>query len=170
MPGTVWIGDDGLVEKVTSKGQKAPAGFDAAPRVDVGDAVVYPGLIDLHSHIGFNAQPLWVDPEAGGERGPLGAPRPVARGRHLSRADPLAGVDLINGAPESTLAYIQVRALAGVPPPSRGGRARAGPRPTRWFGAWTTTRWACSRTPSVSTLTDTRELDKRVLDLRPGGY
>jgi hypothetical protein len=40
--GTVWIGDDGLVEKVTTAGQKAPAGFDAAPRVDVGDAVVYP--------------------------------------------------------------------------------------------------------------------------------
>jgi len=169
VPGTVWIGDDGLVEKVTGKGQKAPAGFDAAPRVDVGDAVVYPGLIDLHSHIGFNAQPLWVDPKR------------AAKGVPWEHHDQWPGADtypeqipwpawtLINGAPESTLAYIQVRALAGGTTAIQGwpGQSRAAanalvrsvdndqvgplPDPIR-----------------VSTLTDTRELDKRVLDLRAG--
>ena len=31
-------------------------------QVDVGDAFVYPGLTDLHSHIGFATLPLWHEP------------------------------------------------------------------------------------------------------------
>ena len=42
--GSVWLGDDGLVAAVTRAGDAEPAGFASAPRLDVGDALVLPGL------------------------------------------------------------------------------------------------------------------------------
>src|SRR5262245_54533976 len=112
VPGTVWIGDDGLVEKVTGKGQKAPAGFDAAPRVDVGDAVVYPGLIDLHSHIGFNAQPLWVDPNRPAKAGPGGHTAHGPGAATTPSQTPCPPGPLTTGPPKPPLPSIQGRRRA----------------------------------------------------------
>ncbi|MFP5377884.1 MAG: hypothetical protein ACLGIO_14035 [Acidimicrobiia bacterium] len=108
--GRVWLGDDGLVDAVTRRGQRAPSGFGAAPVVEVGDAVVHPGLVDLHSHLGYNTLPLWAHP---------GEPAPFAhRGIWPNRSSYGPSVawpawTLANAAPESLLAYVQVRALAG---------------------------------------------------------
>jgi 5-methylthioadenosine/S-adenosylhomocysteine deaminase len=60
--GRVWRGDDGLIDSVTPENAAAPAGFEKARVVDVKDAWVLPGLIDLHNHIGYNALPLWAEP------------------------------------------------------------------------------------------------------------
>ncbi|HET9444447.1 MAG TPA: hypothetical protein VFO65_14050 [Acidimicrobiales bacterium] len=108
--GRVWLGDDGLVSAVTRAGERAPKGFDDAPVLDVGDAVVHPGFVDLHSHLGYNTLPLWTEP---------------------SQATPFLHHDIWPGeatygprvgwpawtlakrAPECVLAYVQVRALAG---------------------------------------------------------
>ncbi|MDP9387021.1 MAG: hypothetical protein M3Q48_03630 [Actinomycetota bacterium] len=108
--GRVWLGDDGLVTAVTREGDAAPGGFGAAPVLDVGDAVIHPGFVDLHSHLGYNALPLWSDPTQTtaylhhdiwpGERsyGPqVGWP----------------AWTLATRAPHCLLAYVQVRALAG---------------------------------------------------------
>ena len=108
--GRVCIGDDGLVEAVTHSATEAmPAGFEDAPVVEV-DGVIYPGFIDLHSHVAYNTLPLWSDP---------------ARTKAYAHHDSWPGGDsyrneitwpawtLLNAAPESVLAYVQVRALAG---------------------------------------------------------
>ena len=42
-------------------GQRPPA-FANADVIDVGDAFVLPGFIDLHNHIGYNTLPLWTEP------------------------------------------------------------------------------------------------------------
>jgi len=109
-PGRIWMGGDGLVAAVTRVGDPEPAGFAAARRIDVGDAVIHPGFVDLHSHVGYNTLPLWVEPTQTtpflhhdiwpGEqsyRGAVGWP----------------AWTLLDRAPETLLAYIQVRALAG---------------------------------------------------------
>ena len=108
--GRVYIGDDGIVAAVTKGNAKAPAGFSKAPKVDVGSAFVYPGFVDLHSHIAYNTLPLWSDP---------------ARKKAYAHHDSWPGGEsykneitwpawtLLNAAPESVLAYVQVRALAG---------------------------------------------------------
>jgi 5-methylthioadenosine/S-adenosylhomocysteine deaminase len=57
-PGAVYVGDDGHLEAVRSVSQSAPAGFSNAERVETED-VIYPGLIDLHSHLAYNTLPLW---------------------------------------------------------------------------------------------------------------
>jgi 5-methylthioadenosine/S-adenosylhomocysteine deaminase len=109
--GKVWLNDDGAVAAVTRGKAAGPAGFTANPvEVDVGSAVIYPGLVDLHSHLGYNSLPLWSDP---GQTTPY---------RHHDSwpGEPSYKPDvswpawtLAAKAPESLLAYVQVRALAG---------------------------------------------------------
>ena len=108
--GRVWLADDGTVAAVTRGNAAGPAGFDDAPVVDAGAAVIYPGLVDLHSHLGYNTLPLWTDP--GQKKAYL---------NHNSwTGEPTYKPDiswpawtLAAQAPESLLAYVQVRALAG---------------------------------------------------------
>ena len=108
--GRVWLGDDGTVDAVTKGRAKGPAGFSTAPVVDVGDAVIHPGFVDLHSHIAYNPLPLWTEPT-----------QTVPYPHHDSWPGeasyrPSIGWPawtLLNRAPESVLAYVQVRALAG---------------------------------------------------------
>jgi cytosine/adenosine deaminase-related metal-dependent hydrolase len=83
---------------------------DGTRYVDVGDAYVYPGLIDLHSHIGYNALPLWrlasrTTPWLHRDQWP-GA----ATYKELVSWPAYA---FLKGAPEALMAYVQVRALAG---------------------------------------------------------
>lgn len=57
--GVLYIGDDGLIAAVQAADQSPPAGFAALKPIDVG-GVLYPGLIDLHSHILYNLRSLWA--------------------------------------------------------------------------------------------------------------
>jgi cytosine/adenosine deaminase-related metal-dependent hydrolase len=100
----------GRIAAVRPAGQVAPAGFDDAPVVDVGEAFIYPGLIDLHSHLGYNTLPLWTEP---------GESRPFlhhdiwpGRSTYKPQVSWPAWV-LAKAAPEALLTYVQVRALAG---------------------------------------------------------
>ena len=108
--GRVWIGDDGLIDAVTPGSGPAPAGFDKAPVVDVKDAWILPGLIDLHNHLGYNALPLWAEPK-----------QKIAFRHHNSwTGAPTYQADvgwpaalLVHAEPEAVLAYVQLRALVG---------------------------------------------------------
>jgi 5-methylthioadenosine/S-adenosylhomocysteine deaminase len=108
--GRVWLSDDGTVAAVTRGNDAGPAGFDDAPVVDAGAAVIYPGLVDLHSHLGYNTLPLWTDPDQ---------KKPYLNHNSWT-GEPSYKPDiswpawtLAAQAPESLLAYVQVRALAG---------------------------------------------------------
>lgn len=57
--GALYIDVHGVIQAVQRRTDPAPAGFDRATTVDTG-GVVYPGLIDLHSHIAYNCLPLWI--------------------------------------------------------------------------------------------------------------
>src|SRR5262249_14706082 len=107
--GRVRLGDDGRVAAVT----RADGGRPDQPadhEIDVGDAFVYPGLIDLHSHVAYNALPLWTDPKRA---------TPYASHRDWPNAPTYASSvswpswTLLHGPTECLLAYVQVRALAG---------------------------------------------------------
>ncbi len=61
--GALYIDRDGAIVAVADAADPPPPGFEQANRVDAGrDAVVYPGLIDLHNHIAYNCLPLWIAP------------------------------------------------------------------------------------------------------------
>lgn len=108
--GRVFIDDSGTIEQVTAGTAADPAGFATAPVLDVGDALVLPGLIDLHNHIGYNVLPLWTEPR-----------QKIAFAHHDSwtrAATYQASISwpakaLVTAAPEALLAYVQLRALVG---------------------------------------------------------
>jgi cytosine/adenosine deaminase-related metal-dependent hydrolase len=100
--------DGAVVSQVLDGRHSPPAGVT---QVDVGDAYVYPGLTDLHSHIGFATLPLWHEPKR--TSGPW-----LHRDLWPSAPSYKPNVSwpayaYLKGAPEELLAYAQVRALAG---------------------------------------------------------
>lgn len=103
-------GDFGRVVAVRAAGEPAPPGFSQAREVDLGSAFVYPGLIDLHSHIGYNSLPLWT--EEGRETPFLHHDNWPGADSYKPRVSWPAYL-LASGAPEALLVYVQVRALAG---------------------------------------------------------
>lgn len=56
--GIVYI-DKGRIVAVQDRAQPAPGGFDGVPRVETG-GTLFPGLIELHNHLSYNALPLWA--------------------------------------------------------------------------------------------------------------
>jgi cytosine/adenosine deaminase-related metal-dependent hydrolase len=109
--GKVWIGDDGRIERVTRGNAAGPrSGFDKAAVVDVGDDLVLPGFVDLHSHLAYATLPLWTQP---------GRTTPFLHRDSWPSASTYASditwpaYALLTAAPEASLAYAEVRALIG---------------------------------------------------------
>jgi len=107
--GAVYVGDDGLIEAVQERSAAAPAGFEAAPRVDSG-GVVYPGLIDLHNHVAYNCLSLWSPP---GRTEPYTSrsqwPRDPSYKGDIH--DPVATLGAVAG--KALLKYVETKAIIG---------------------------------------------------------
>lgn len=59
--GAVWI-KDATIAAVTKRGDAGPGGFDGIVPLET-DGTIFPGLIELHNHISYNALPLWQVPQ-----------------------------------------------------------------------------------------------------------
>lgn len=59
--GAIYI-DAGEIKAVQGSRKAPPPGFEDAPRIRTGDTI-YPGLIELHNHLCYNAMPLWDVPK-----------------------------------------------------------------------------------------------------------
>ncbi len=123
-PGRVLIGD-GLVDRVATPGGELPTGFGGAARVDVGDAWIFPGVIDLHSHLGYNTLPLWVEKS---QQTPF-----LHHNDWTDEASYQASVSwpawtLARCAPEALLTYVGVKALVGGTTAIQGSPGMSRPR------------------------------------------
>jgi cytosine/adenosine deaminase-related metal-dependent hydrolase len=56
--GVLYVGDDGKIGAIVAAGADPPAAFAGVEPIAT-DGVLYPGLIDLHSHILYNLRSLW---------------------------------------------------------------------------------------------------------------
>ncbi len=108
--GRVYLGDDGLVNAVLPGNAAAPVGFASAPIVDAGDALVIPGLIDMHNHLGYNALPLWAEPT---QKKPFLHHNSWTTAPTYKSAIGWPAWVLANADPEALIAYVQTRALVG---------------------------------------------------------
>jgi imidazolonepropionase-like amidohydrolase len=108
--GRVYLDDGGSVEQVSASGAAAPAGFAGAPVIDVGEAFVLPGLIDLHNHIGYNTLPLWTEPK---QKTAFAHHDSWTRAPSYQSSISWPANALVQAAPEAVLAYVQLRALVG---------------------------------------------------------
>src|SRR4051794_13781467 len=59
--GIVYI-DQGCFVAVQDRAQPAPAGFAEVRVVETG-GILFPGLLELHNHLCYNALPLWSVPK-----------------------------------------------------------------------------------------------------------
>jgi len=100
---------NGAVVDSVLQGRHAPP--QEVTQIDVGDAYVYPGLTDLHSHIGFATLPLWHEPAR--TSGPWLHRDLWPNAPSYKPAVSWPAYAYLKGAPEALLAYAQVRALAG---------------------------------------------------------
>lgn len=57
-PNAVLFIDKGTIVAVQDRGQPPPAGFDGVAVVETG-GTIFPGFIELHNHLSYNALPLW---------------------------------------------------------------------------------------------------------------
>ena len=68
--GTVYVEQGGIVA-VHDATQSPPVGFESTTRIDVG-GTIFPGLIELHNHLAYNALRLWHVPRLFTNRGQWG--------------------------------------------------------------------------------------------------
>lgn len=107
--GTVYV-DKGLIVAVQPKEEKPPAGFEAIPVVETG-GTLFPGLIELHNHLSYNALPLWKVPQTFHNRDQWGR---INEYRELVSA-PMQVVGKTPGLLPSLVRYVECKALvAGV--------------------------------------------------------
>jgi hypothetical protein len=71
-PNAVVYIDRGSIVAIQDRAQAPPPGFDGLAPVDTG-GTLFPGLIELHNHLSYNALPLWSPVPA------FPASRPMAR-------------------------------------------------------------------------------------------
>jgi cytosine/adenosine deaminase-related metal-dependent hydrolase/C-terminal processing protease CtpA/Prc len=59
--GSIYV-DSGDIVAVQKTSDPSPEGFENAPRINTGHSI-YPGFIELHNHLSYNAMPLWDVPQ-----------------------------------------------------------------------------------------------------------
>ena len=106
--GVVFV-KDGAIAAVQEASAAAPAGFTTAPAPTAG--TIYPGLIELHNHLSYNALRLWQVPKLYGDRGQWGGSPAYAQ----SITGPM---DVIGRSPTllpAVIRYVEAKCLvAGV--------------------------------------------------------
>jgi hypothetical protein len=71
--GTIYV-DEGSIVAVQAADQPAPIDFADSPAIETG-GTIYPGLMELHNHLSYNALQLWPVPQKFGDRSQwLGTP------------------------------------------------------------------------------------------------
>jgi 5-methylthioadenosine/S-adenosylhomocysteine deaminase len=123
--GRVWIGDDGLIKAVTRSTKPGPPGFEAAPVVDVGSSLVFPGLIDLHNHLAYNTLPLWDEPA---QQAPFRHHNDWTDAPTYAAKVTWPAAALVAAAPEELLAYVEAKAIVGGVTTIQGSPPKNRPR------------------------------------------
>lgn len=156
-PGAVYVGDGRLIA-VGGAGDPAPAGFTNAKRIET-NAVIYPGLVDLHSHVSYNTLPLW---EARGV--PYAHHDSWTREEHSpDYATTVSWPNKVVGqaAPEALLKYVEVKALIGGTTAIQGA-----PHVTRPVDGWLLRIIDTEKLPAGRDMVLCSALQKNVLALK----
>ena len=113
--GTVYIDLGGIVA-VQDADRAAPAGFETTPVVDVR-GTIFPGLIELHNHLAYNALRLWHVPRLFTNRGSMGRHWRVPAARHRPDEGAWAGAENVMPA---LVRYVECKCLVGGVTTSQG--------------------------------------------------
>jgi len=112
--GAIYI-EDGVIRAVQGASQPPPAGFENAAHIRTGDTL-FPGLIELHNHLAYNAIPVWLVPRSYTNNGQW-------RGTHEYRRNVTGPAKVLGntaGLVEAVIRYVECRALLGGTTTSQG--------------------------------------------------
>ncbi|MGH8834823.1 MAG: amidohydrolase family protein [Actinomycetes bacterium] len=98
------------IEAVGSSADPVPAGFGGAPRVATG-GTIYPGLIELHNHLAYNAMPLWDVPKRYSNNGQWRSPSNQDYRRRITKPSQVLGQT--PGVLQALVRYVECRAMLG---------------------------------------------------------
>ncbi|MDH5326025.1 MAG: S41 family peptidase [Gammaproteobacteria bacterium] len=105
--GAVYI-NQGIIEAVKPISARAPAGYKNADRIKTGDTL-YPGLIELHNHLAYNAMPLWDVPQKYTNNSQWRGSEDYRR--QITKPTQVLGAT--QGVVEALVRYVEMRALLG---------------------------------------------------------
>ena len=107
--GALYIADDRIV-RVQDAAAAPPADFGGAPRIAT-KGTIYPGLIELHNHLSYNALPLWPPLKVYENRGQWAGIEPYRK----SVSGPMTVLGKTLGLPQAVVRYVECKCLvAGV--------------------------------------------------------
>jgi Amidohydrolase family/Peptidase family S41 len=103
------------IAAVLPAAEPGPDGWDDARLVRTGDTI-YPGLIELHNHLSYNALPLWQTPQRFANRGQW------MRHRDYRRfvSGPASVLGRTGGFLEAVVRYVEAKCLLGGVTTSQG--------------------------------------------------
>lgn len=112
--GAIFI-EDGVIRAVQPATGPAPAGFENAARIRTGDTL-FPGLIELHNHLAYNAIPIWNLPRQYTNNGQW-------RSTHEYRRNVTGPAQVLGntaGLVEAVIRFVECRALLSGTTTSQG--------------------------------------------------
>ena len=112
--GTVYIELGGIVA-IRDAAQAPPAGFETARAIDVR-GTIFPGLIELHNHLAYNALSLWHVPRLFTNRGQWGGTPEYQR----LVTGPMKVLGLTEDVMPSLVRYVECKCLVGGVTTSQG--------------------------------------------------
>lgn len=112
--GTIYVDSGGIVA-VQPTGTPAPAAFNNVQPVDT-QGTIYPGLIELHNHLSYNALPLWSVPRPFNNRDQWTAIQEY----HQLVTGPMNVLGKTPGYVEAIVRYVECRCLLGGVTTSQG--------------------------------------------------
>jgi 5-methylthioadenosine/S-adenosylhomocysteine deaminase len=114
--GVLYI-DEGRIVDALPAGDDPPDGFEGMSKVDVG-GTIYPGLIELHNHLAYNALQLWQVPQTYENRDDWGGAKNPDYRRLISGPMKLIGPD--PDLMPAVVRYVECKALIGGTTTSQG--------------------------------------------------
>jgi 5-methylthioadenosine/S-adenosylhomocysteine deaminase len=115
-PGVLYI-DAGKIVDARAAGADAPDGFGQVKPIDAG-GTIYPGLIELHNHLAYNALQLWQVPKQYTNRDDWGGAKNPDYRRLISGPMKLIGPD--PDLMPAVVRYVECKALIGGTTTSQG--------------------------------------------------
>jgi 5-methylthioadenosine/S-adenosylhomocysteine deaminase len=115
--GVVYVSGDSIAD-VRDAGAQPPAGFEAVTPIDT-KGTIYPGLIELHNHLSYDALPLWDVPRQFTNRDQWSSGKMSDTYRKLI-SGPMQIVGTTPGLPEAVVRYVEAKCLLGGTTTSQG--------------------------------------------------
>src|SRR5438067_1946881 len=114
--GAVYIKDK-IIVAVQPASAPTPAGFDDGLRIDTG-GTIFPGLIELHNHLSYNALPLWRVPKKYTNRNQWSGPS--TPDYHKLVTGPMSVLGLLPEYVNAIVRFVECRCLLGGVTTSQG--------------------------------------------------